>query len=146
MIQLLEMKSPAPQARDLAARGFQQCMCVIEKLRETYVAADDIVSFLNVALRKVGIDINKLAVAGVTNQHLTFAGAGFIRQTLLADQDIDSANGGPTSSAMASSEEASSPNLISSLGQEDFDWNAVTGTEFDIDQWLQFPPEETRQQ
>lgn len=146
MIQLLEMKNPAPQARDLAARGFQQCLCVIEKLRETYVAADDIVSFLDAALRKFGIDINELAVAGVTNQHLTFAGAGFIGQTLLADQDIDSANGGPTSSAMARSEEASSPNLISSLEQEDFDWNAVTGTEFDIDQWLQFPPEETRQQ
>ncbi|KAB5549437.1 hypothetical protein GE09DRAFT_1288088 [Coniochaeta sp. 2T2.1] len=98
------------------------------------------------ALRKVGIDINELAAAGVTNQHLKFAGAGFIGQTPLAEQDIDSANGGPTSSAMAKAEKASSPSLISSLGQEAFDWNAVTGTEFDVDQWLQFPPEEARQQ
>ncbi|KAB5515329.1 cutinase transcription factor 1 beta [Coniochaeta sp. 2T2.1] len=146
MIQLLEMKNPAPQARDLAARGFQQCMCVMEKLREIYVAADDIITFLDAALRKVGIDINELAAAGVTNQHLKFARARFIGQTPLAEQDIDSANGALTSSAMAKAEKASSPSLISSLGQEAFDWNAVTGTEFDVDQWLQFPPEEARQQ
>ncbi|KAH7160569.1 hypothetical protein B0J13DRAFT_617327 [Dactylonectria estremocensis] len=134
MIQLLTMRNPAPEARDLAARGFKQCMCVIEKLCEIYIAADDIVSSLDAALRKVGVDINELAAAGVTYQHLKFAGAGFSGQTLLAEQDLDSANGGPTSSGLAMAEEASSPSLIFSLGQEAFDWNAVTGTEFDVDQ------------
>lgn len=26
-------------------------------------------------------------------------------------------------------------------GHDEFDWNAVTGADFDVDQWLQFPPE-----
>jgi hypothetical protein len=26
-------------------------------------------------------------------------------------------------------------------GHDQFDWNAVAGTDFDVDQWLQFPPE-----
>lgn len=26
-------------------------------------------------------------------------------------------------------------------GHDEFDWNAVAGTEFDVDQWLQFPPD-----
>ncbi|OTA01992.1 Zn2Cys6 transcriptional regulator [Trichoderma parareesei] len=26
-------------------------------------------------------------------------------------------------------------------GHDEFDWNAVAGTDFDVDQWLQFPPE-----
>ncbi|KAJ3456002.1 hypothetical protein MRS44_017484 [Fusarium solani] len=146
MIQLLAMRNHAPEARDLAARGFQQCMCVMETLREIYVAADDIVGLLDTALRKVAVDINELAAADVTYQHLKFTGAGFSGQTLLAEQDLDSANGGPTSTDLVMAEEASSPNLMFSLGQEAFDWNAVTGAEFDVDQWLQFPPEETRQQ
>lgn len=132
MIQLLEMRNPVPQARDLAARGFQECMCVMEKLREIYVAADDIVGFLDAALRKVAVDINELATGGVTYQHLKIAGAGFGGQTPPPEQDLDS--------AMVNSKEASSPNLNFLLGQEAFDWNAVTDTGFDVDQWLQFPP------
>ncbi|KLU88327.1 hypothetical protein MAPG_07314 [Magnaporthiopsis poae ATCC 64411] len=27
-------------------------------------------------------------------------------------------------------------------GHDEFDWNAVTGTNLDFDQWLQFPPAE----
>ncbi|KAH7189896.1 N-terminal binuclear Zn cluster-containing protein [Fusarium oxysporum] len=130
MIQLLEMRDPAPQARDLAARGFQQCLCVMEKLREIYVAADDTVGFLDAALRKLDVDINELAATAV----------------LLAELDLDSTNGGPTSLVVAESKEISFPDLTFSLEQEVFDWNAVTGIELDLDQWLQFPPEETQQQ
>ncbi|KAF9775527.1 hypothetical protein IL306_006352 [Fusarium sp. DS 682] len=146
MIQLLEMRNPAPRARVLAARGFQQCMCVMEKLREIYIAADDIVGFLDAALRKLGVDINELAATGVTNQDFKLGEAGSSGQTLLAELDLDSAKGGPTSSAVAKSKETSFADLTSSIEQEVIDWNTVTGTEIDLDQWLQFPPEEVRQQ
>ncbi|QKD59042.2 fungal-specific transcription factor domain-containing protein [Fusarium oxysporum Fo47] len=146
MMQLLEMRNAAPQARVLAARGFQQCMCVMEQLREIYVAADDIVGFLDAALRKLGVDVNELAAIGVTNQDLEFTETDSGRQTLLAELNLDLAKGSPTPSAVAISKETSFADLTSSIEQEVIDWNTVTGTEIDLGQWLQFPPEEARQQ
>ncbi|KAH7159280.1 cutinase transcription factor 1 beta [Fusarium sp. MPI-SDFR-AT-0072] len=146
MVQLLEMRNPAPRARVLAARGFQQCMCVMEKLREIYAAADDIVGFLDAALRKLGVDINELAATSVTNQDLKFTETDSGGQTLLAELNLDLAKGSPTSSAVAISKETSFADLTSSIEQDVIDWNTVTGTEIDLDQWLQFPPEEARQQ
>ncbi|RKL12292.1 Cutinase transcription factor 1 beta [Fusarium oxysporum] len=146
MMQLLEMRNAAPQARVLAARGFQQCMCVMEQLREIYVAADDIVGFLDAALRKLGVDVNKLAAIGVTNQDLEFTETDSGGQTLLAELNLDLAKGSPTPSAVAISKDPSFADLTSSIEQEIIDWNTVTGTEIDLGQWLQFPPEEARQQ
>ncbi|KAM0083645.1 hypothetical protein ACKRZS_004149 [Fusarium odoratissimum] len=136
MIQLLEMRNAAPQARVLAARGFQQCMCVMEQLRDIYVAADDIVGFLDAALRKLG----------VTNQDLKFTETDSGGQTLQAELNLDLAKGSPTPSAVAKSTETSFADLTSSIEQEVIDWNTVAGTEIDLGQWLQFPPEEARQQ
>ncbi|KAJ4135350.1 hypothetical protein NW765_009321 [Fusarium oxysporum] len=107
MMQLLEMRNAAPQARVLAARGFQQC---------------------------------------VTNQDLEFTETDSGRQTLLAELNLDLAKGSPTPSAVAISKETSFADLTSSIEQEVIDWNTVTGTEVDLGQWLQFPPEEARQQ
>ncbi|RYC85896.1 Cutinase transcription factor 1 beta [Fusarium oxysporum f. sp. narcissi] len=146
MMQLLEMRNAAPQARVLAARGFQQCMCVMEQLREIYVAADDIVGFLDAALRKLGVDVNELAAIGVTNQDLEFTETDSGGQTLLAELNLDLAKGSPTPSAVAISKETSFADLTSLIEQEIIDWNTVTGTEIDLGQWLQFPPEEARQQ
>ncbi|KAJ4047632.1 hypothetical protein NW761_007341 [Fusarium oxysporum] len=146
MIQLLEMRNAAPQARVLAARGFQHCMCVMEQLRQIYVAADDVVGFLDAALRKLGIDVNELAAIGVTNQDLKFTETDSGGQTLLAELNLDLAKGSPTPSAVAISKETSFADLTSSIEQEVIDWNTVTGTEIDLGQWLQFPPEEARQQ
>ncbi|KAH7475055.1 Cutinase transcription factor 1 beta [Fusarium oxysporum f. sp. matthiolae] len=146
MMQLLEMRNAAPQARVLAARGFQQCMCVMEQLREIYVAADDIVGFLDAALRKLGVDVNELAAIGVTNQDLEFTETDSGGQTLLAELNLDLAKGSPTPSAVAIFKETSFADLTSSIEQEVIDWNTVTGTEIDLGQWLQFPPEEARQQ
>ncbi|RKK89897.1 Cutinase transcription factor 1 beta [Fusarium oxysporum] len=146
MMQLLEMRNAAPQARVLAARGFQQCMCVMEQLREIYVAADDIVGFLDAALRNLGVDVNELAAIGVTNQDLEFTETDSGRQNLLAELNLDLAKGSPTPSAVAISNETSFADLTSSIEQEVIDWNTVTGTEIDLGQWLQFPPEEARQQ
>ncbi|KAG7407905.1 Cutinase transcription factor 1 beta [Fusarium oxysporum f. sp. rapae] len=146
MMQLLEMRNPAPRARVLAAREFQQCMCVMEKLREIYAAADDIVGFLDAALRKLGVDINELAATSVTNQDLKFTETDSGGQTLLAELNLDLAKDSPTSSAVAISKETSFADLTSSIEQDVIDWNTVTGTQIDLDQWLQFPPEEARQQ
>ncbi|WKT49440.1 hypothetical protein QSH57_014370 [Fusarium oxysporum f. sp. vasinfectum] len=139
MIQLLEMRNAAPQARVLAARGFQHCMCVMEQLRQIYVAADDVVGFLDAALRKLGIDVNELAAIGVTNQDLKFTETDSGGQTLLAELNLDLAKGSPTPSAVAISKETSFADLTSSIEQEVIDWNTVTGTEIDLGQWLQFP-------
>ncbi|KAF4338137.1 cutinase transcription factor 1 beta [Fusarium beomiforme] len=112
MIQLLEMRNAAPQARVLAARGFQQCMCVMEQLREIYVAADDIVGFLDAALRKLGVDVNELAAIGVTNQELKFAETDSDGQALLEELNLDSANCGTASSTVGISNDTSFPDLI----------------------------------
>ncbi|KAH7205136.1 fungal-specific transcription factor domain-containing protein [Fusarium redolens] len=133
MIQLLEMTNPAPRARVLAARGFQQCLCVMEKLREIYVAADDIVGFLDAALRKLGIDVNELAATDLTNQDLKFAETDSGGQTLRAELNLDLANCGSTSSAVGISKETSFPDLIYWIEQKVIDWNDVTGTEIDLD-------------
>ena len=37
--------------------------------------------------------------------------------------------------------ESSALDLDFMKGHDEFDWNAVAGTDFDVDQWLQFPPE-----
>ncbi|KAL1855874.1 hypothetical protein VTK73DRAFT_8448 [Phialemonium thermophilum] len=57
IIHLLEMKSPIPEARLRATKGFKQCMRVMERLRETYAAADYATGFLDAALRKAAIDV-----------------------------------------------------------------------------------------
>jgi hypothetical protein len=60
------------------------------------------------------------------------------------ERDLDSAVGEPTPSASQSSEEAALDGLgdllAASQGGE-FDWNAVAGTDFDVEEWLQFPTE-----
>lgn len=57
--------------------------------------------------------------------------------------DFDSA--GVTPSASGGSDvaaaEADPADLDFMQGHDEFDWNAVAGTDFDVDQWLQFPPE-----
>ncbi|TDZ31244.1 Cutinase transcription factor 1 beta [Colletotrichum spinosum] len=55
--------------------------------------------------------------------------------------DHESPLGGLTPSASGASEEPGPLDLEFLQSQEDIDWNAVTGSEFDVDQWLQFPPE-----
>ncbi|GJN75261.1 cutinase transcription factor 1 beta [Purpureocillium lilacinum] len=57
--------------------------------------------------------------------------------------DFDSA--GMTPSASGGSDAAQidldAVDLDFMQGHDEFDWNAVAGTDFDVDQWLQFPPE-----
>ncbi|KJZ74230.1 Cutinase transcription factor 1 beta [Hirsutella minnesotensis 3608] len=57
--------------------------------------------------------------------------------------DFDSA--GVTPSASGGSDvvaaEMDTLDLDFMQGHDEFDWNAVAGTDFDVDQWLQFPPE-----
>ena len=57
IIHLLEMKSSLPQTRENALHGFRQCMTVMERLRDSYAAADYAVHFLDAALRKASIDL-----------------------------------------------------------------------------------------
>ncbi|CRK42713.1 hypothetical protein BN1723_016064, partial [Verticillium longisporum] len=57
------------------------------------------------------------------------------------DKDLESTLGGLTPSASGGSEEPELLDLDFLQGQDDIDWNAMAGTELDMDQWLQFPPE-----
>ncbi|KAM0573677.1 hypothetical protein ACHAP9_002116 [Verticillium nonalfalfae] len=57
------------------------------------------------------------------------------------DKDLESSLGGLTPSASGGSEEPELLDLDFLQGQDDIDWNAMAGTELDMDQWLQFPPE-----
>ncbi|KAB5575879.1 cutinase transcription factor 1 [Coniochaeta sp. 2T2.1] len=61
IIHLLEMKSPLPDVRQKATKGFRQCMKVMEKLRDIYAAADFATGFLDAALRKAAIDVHAQA-------------------------------------------------------------------------------------
>ncbi|KAM0558573.1 hypothetical protein ACHAPJ_004768 [Fusarium lateritium] len=59
--------------------------------------------------------------------------------------EMDSPAAGLTPSVSAGSEElqldVGNMDLDFMQGHDEFDWNAVAGTDFDVDQWLQFPPE-----
>ena len=235
IIHLLEMKSSLPQTRENALHGFQQCMTVMERLRDSYAAADYAVHFLDAALRKASIDIQlgqqrqqqqnfspamggglKTAVppvpsfnAAVENMatpppeplpYDTNATAALAAQqenvaaaqsTLAArlftpsmqQQQHTTQHFVPSADIMASVGMAGGPSPpqtekelmtpsasgASSDGREytmggpggrgapldmeniemdfdgmdhhdEFDWNAITGTNIDFDQWLQFPP------
>ncbi|KAM0492150.1 hypothetical protein ACHAP8_010147 [Fusarium lateritium] len=192
IIHLLEMKNPAPQARERATRGFRQCMRVMEKLREVYAAADYATGFLDAALRKAAIDINS-SVAPSTLAMMKRVPIEFSAQTpppenapyMTASEslfnerpkepqpaaatptmmppntvnaaalemptqsppttEMDSPAAGLTPSVSAGSEEiqldVGNMDLDFMQGHDEFDWNAVAGTDFDVDQWLQFPPE-----
>lgn len=52
IIHMIEMKNPSQVIQAAAHRGFQQCMRVMERLRDTYAAADYAVAFVNAAMRK----------------------------------------------------------------------------------------------
>lgn len=59
--------------------------------------------------------------------------------------ELESPAAGITPSASGASEEiqldVEQMDLDFMQGHDEFDWNAVAGTDFDVDQWLQFPPE-----
>ncbi|KAH8161761.1 hypothetical protein CIB48_g6482 [Xylaria polymorpha] len=52
IIHMIEMKNPSQVVQTAAHKGFQQCMRVMERLRDTYAAADYAVAFVNAAMRK----------------------------------------------------------------------------------------------
>ncbi|KAI0491133.1 fungal-specific transcription factor domain-containing protein [Xylaria cf. heliscus] len=52
IIHMIEMKNPSQVVQNAAHKGFQQCMRVMERLRDTYAAADYAVAFVNAAMRK----------------------------------------------------------------------------------------------
>jgi len=52
IIHMIEMKNPSSVVRTAAHKGFQQCMRVMERLRDIYAAADYAVAFVNAAMRK----------------------------------------------------------------------------------------------
>ncbi|KAK6951941.1 Cutinase transcription factor 1 beta [Daldinia eschscholtzii] len=196
IIHLLEMKNPLPQPRDVAMRGFRQCMKVMEKLRDIYSAADYAVAFLDAALRKAAIDLqvaqnqayaNGVMGTGTTTvktplaQFTTPATASVIENMTTpppenapyattqeaslftkpapqpfvppADLIATAVHSPPhtekdvlTPSASGSSDGHAAPldlemDFDSLDHHDEFDWNALTGTNIDFDQWLQFPNE-----
>ncbi|KAI0194616.1 fungal-specific transcription factor domain-containing protein [Astrocystis sublimbata] len=52
IIHMIEMKNPSQAVQAAANKGFQQCMRAMERLRDTYAAADYAVAFVNAAMRK----------------------------------------------------------------------------------------------
>lgn len=60
------------------------------------------------------------------------------------ETDFDSTNEGLTPNTSGGSDalmDLEALDLDFMQGHDEFDWNAVAGTDFDVDQWLQFPPE-----
>ncbi|KAI2641703.1 transcription factor CTF1 [Hypomontagnella submonticulosa] len=191
IIHLLEMKNPLPQPREIAMRGFSQCMKVMEKLRDIYSAADYAVAFLDAALRKAAIDLQaaqsqsyntgaistvKSALSQFTTTTTTAvenmvtpppenapyatvqeanlfskpATQPFIPPTELITNAVHSPPHTErdvlTPSASGSSDGHAGPmdlemDFDSLDNHDEFDWNALTGTNIDFDQWLQFPGE-----
>ncbi|KAI8947930.1 fungal-specific transcription factor domain-containing protein [Xylaria longipes] len=52
IIHMIEIKNPSQVVQAAAHKGFQQCMRVMERLRDTYAAADYAVAFVNAAMRR----------------------------------------------------------------------------------------------
>ncbi|KAI1774181.1 transcription factor CTF1 [Hypoxylon cercidicola] len=192
IIHLLEMKNPLPQPREVAMRGFKQCMKVMEKLRDIYAAADYAVAFLDAALRKAAIDLqaaaqsqgysngvignvktnlspfttNMSAVNNMTTPPPENAPYATTQETGLFSKSASLQQFVPPVDLMASAihspphteKEVPTPSASGSSdghaavmdiemdfdsldNHDEFDWNALTGTNIDFDQWLQFPAE-----
>ncbi|KAI2621728.1 transcription factor CTF1 [Hypoxylon sp. NC1633] len=191
IIHLLEMKNPLPQPREIAMRGFKQCMKVMERLRDIYAAADYAVAFLDAALRKAAIDLQAAQSQGFNNgilNNLRTTLSQFSTATTAVDTSM--ATPPPENAPYATAQEASlfskpttqqfvpPVDLMTSMvhspphtekevltpsasgssdghagpldvemdfdsldNHDEFDWNALTGTNIDFDQWLQFPAE-----
>ncbi|KAI1308878.1 fungal-specific transcription factor domain-containing protein [Xylaria venustula] len=58
IIHMIEMKNPSQVVQLAAHKGFQQCMRVMTRLRDTYSAADYAVAFVDAAMRK-GAQVNE---------------------------------------------------------------------------------------
>ncbi|KAI1415176.1 fungal-specific transcription factor domain-containing protein [Hypoxylon sp. FL1857] len=191
IIHLLEMKNPLPQPREIAMRGFKQCMKAMEKLRDIYAAADYAVAFLDAALRKAAIDLQAAQNQAYNNNGVLGNVKTTLSQFATNTTAVDNmATPPPENAPYATTQEAnlfSKPaaqqfvppaDLISVAVQspphtekdvltpsasgssdghggqmdldmdfdsldnhDEFDWNALTGTNIDFDQWLQFPNE-----
>ncbi|KAI0840077.1 fungal-specific transcription factor domain-containing protein [Hypoxylon sp. FL0890] len=191
IIHLLEMKNPLPQPREIAMRGFKQCMKAMERLRDIYAAADYAVAFLDAALRKAAIDLqaaqnqafnNSSALSNIkttlsqfsatttavdnmatpppenapyattqeTNLFSKPAPQQFVPPTDLIAVTVNSPPHTEkdvlTPSASGSSDGHAGPmdldmDFDTLDNHDEFDWNALTGTNIDFDQWLQFPNE-----
>ncbi|KAI9762300.1 MAG: hypothetical protein M4579_000448 [Chaenotheca gracillima] len=57
IVHLLDVKSPDEETRNTSLQGFYQCMQVMQRLRETYAAADFAMQFLEAAIRKADIQV-----------------------------------------------------------------------------------------
>jgi hypothetical protein len=204
IIHLLEMKNPNLESRQRAVHRFQQCMRVMEKLREIYAAADFATGFLDAALRKAAIDIEIQAaktspsfaamerrpaaatpVAPACAQtpppenapYMTPAETAFTHQKrpsmMLPPNTINAAaleltttppqtefdpiasildptaiskeedTGLDAGSHYQVSMDESTEDMDLSQDIQELDWNAMAGTEVDVDQWLQFPMDGT---
>lgn len=193
IIHLLEMKNTATHAREKAFQGFRQCMKVMEKLRDSYAAADYAVAFLDAALRKAAIDFRASQVAAAAATAMAPAevtkpppsyfsapappppapermatpppenapymtqpeAAMFNPGSILAPPaDLGAGNSPPQTdkdgftpgaSGSSGSSDGAHPLDVemdfNDNDQDEFDWNALTGTNIDFDQWLQFPAE-----
>ncbi|KAH8173952.1 fungal specific transcription factor domain-containing protein [Sarocladium implicatum] len=71
------------------------------------------------------------------------AGAGSPPHTELspAEHLTPSASGGSDVGGAGGVDQLDAMDLDFMQGHDEFDWNAVAGTDFDVDQWLQFPPD-----
>ncbi|KAI1079362.1 fungal-specific transcription factor domain-containing protein [Whalleya microplaca] len=191
IIHLVDMKNPLLQAREIAMRGFKQCMKVMEKLRDIYAAADYAVAFLDAALRKAAIDLQVAQSQGhdgshngtelkatiaqfsaptsavqtmatpppenapyATTQEANLFPASTTQQFVPPAGFAATAGHSPahterdmmTPSASGSSDGQAAPldlemDFDALNNPDEFDWNALTGTNIDFDQWLQFPAE-----
>lgn len=188
IIHLLEMKNPMPQPREMAMRGFKQCMKVMERLRDIYAAADYAVAFLDAALRKAAIDLQAAAQSQGFNNGIIGNVKTTLSQFTTGTTAVDSMTPPPENAPYATTQEANlfpksatqhfmppvdliaaavhspphtekevlTPSASGSSdghaapldldfdtldNHDEFDWNALTGTNIDFDQWLQFPGE-----
>lgn len=60
IIHLLDIKSSNPVTREMSLEGFALCMQVLQRLRQTYSAADYATGFLEAAIKKAGIPVENL--------------------------------------------------------------------------------------
>ncbi|KAJ9418950.1 cutinase transcription factor 1 beta [Fusarium oxysporum] len=155
IIHLLEMKNPAPQACHRATDGFRQCMQVMEKLREVYAAADYAIGFLDTTLRKTAVDINTnlnpSTLAMIKPVPVEFSAqtpplkntpemtAALQPPTNSQPQpELYSSAAGLTPTVSVGSEEiqfdVGNTDLDSMQGYGEFSWNAVAGTNSDVNQ------------
>jgi hypothetical protein len=101
IIQLLDLEASDETTRRASLQGFHQCMYVLSKLRDIYIAADDSTAFIEATIRKAKISVPALKMGPPPRSNHTVRTSSVKQAERLSLADIDRLTSPPEIAASA---------------------------------------------